>query len=356
LDKVLIVTATKVEAEEVLAQFCQASGAEGESCFIGRKTYCALGEVGGVELYMVQSEMGSGTPGGSAITVSKAINDISPIAVILVGICFGSKDKGQKLGHILVSKQLHSYEPQKVTSKRWISLGDTVTASEDLLDKFRHGDLKFKGVRRHFGLMLSGEKLIKDLRFRQRALKEKPQAIGGEMEGAGFYVAARDAGVHWIIVKAICDWADEKKDDKWQRKAARNAAAFTLHVIQQGGMTHLRHSGKQTGFVSSGAGLANKEKPSTIPSTIPARFKPFVGRDTELAEMLTKLADTSREKVLVLHGQSGAGKSELGMEFARTQQSRYPGGTFLIRAGSGGVAIDLAGIGKNILGPNSPRI
>ena len=84
MDKVLIVTATKVEAEEVLAQFCQASGAEGESCFIGRKTYCVLGEVGGVDLFMVQSEMGSGTPGGSSITVSKAINDISPIAVILV--------------------------------------------------------------------------------------------------------------------------------------------------------------------------------------------------------------------------------------------------------------------------------
>ena len=39
MDKVLIVTATKVETEEVLAQFCQAPGAKGEACFIGRKTY-----------------------------------------------------------------------------------------------------------------------------------------------------------------------------------------------------------------------------------------------------------------------------------------------------------------------------
>jgi tetratricopeptide (TPR) repeat protein len=70
--------------------------------------------------------------------------------------------------------------------------------------------------------------------------------------------------------------------------------------------------------------------------------------------MADLLKDTSRERVLVLHGQSGAGKSELGFEFARMRQSRYPGGTFLIRAGSAGIAIDLAGVGKNILGLQFP--
>ncbi len=63
MDKVLIVTATKVEAQEILDQFSQASGAKWERCHIGRKTYYSLGKIGGVDLFMVQSEMGTRHPG-----------------------------------------------------------------------------------------------------------------------------------------------------------------------------------------------------------------------------------------------------------------------------------------------------
>ncbi len=55
------------------------------------------------------------------------------------------------------------------------------------------------------------------------------------MEGAGLYVAAHDAKVDWILVKAICDWADGNKDDTAQALAARNAAEFVLHVLNLGG-------------------------------------------------------------------------------------------------------------------------
>ncbi len=361
MDKVLIVTATKVEAQEVLDQFTRTTGAKGEPCYIGRKTYYPLGDIGGVDLFMVQSEMGTSTPAGSLLTISKAIDAISPVAVIMVGICFGARPDNQEIGQILVSKQLHSYEPKRETVKGRISRGDKVTASEALLDKFRSADLLWKGVPIHFGLILSGEKLIDNPVFLQELLEEEPEAIGGEMEGAGLYVAAHHACVDWIIVKAICDWADGKKNNKFQRKAAQNAVAFVLHVIQQGGLEHLRLSEPENGPSSHSLGkdieetrLPGKEsdeKHWSVRSTIPGRYgKPFVGRDDELAEMLDKLGDTSREMVLVLHGQSGAGKSELGFEFARIQQARYPGGTFLIRAGSVGAAVDLAGVGKNILG------
>jgi hypothetical protein len=41
--------------------------------------------------------------------------------------------------------------------------------------------------------------------------------------------------VDWILVKAICDWANGNKNDKAQPLAARNAAQFVLHVLQLGG-------------------------------------------------------------------------------------------------------------------------
>ena len=318
--------------------------------FIDRKTYYPLGEVGGVKVFMVQSEMGSSTPGGSLLTVHKAIQALSPTAVIMVGIAFGTRPRKQKMGSVLVSKQLQTYEPQKVTDGAYVPRGDRVTASTHLLDKFASGDLDWKGdAPVQFGLILSGEKLVNAAKFRDSLLELEQEAIGGEMEGVGLYVAASDAKVDWLLVKAICDWGDGSKNDEHQQVAARNAAAFTLHVIQEGGLA--RVTGPTASSPRSARDESEPDLCPLVPSTIPARYgRPFVGRDTELAEMLATLADTSGEKILVLHGQPGAGKSELGFEFGRTHRARYPGGTFLIRSGSGGVSVDLAGIGKNILG------
>jgi len=39
--------------------------------------------------------------------------------------------------------------------------------------------------------MLSGEKLVDNLQFRQELEQKEPEALGGEMEGHGLYVAAR---------------------------------------------------------------------------------------------------------------------------------------------------------------------
>ena len=76
--------------------------------------------------------------------------------------------------------------------------------------------------------MLSGEKLIDDKDYRDHLVALQVEAVGGEMEGAGLYVASRHK-VDWIVIKAICDWADGKKKvnkNQRQKKAAKNAAEF----------------------------------------------------------------------------------------------------------------------------------
>ena len=62
-----------------------------------------------------------------------------------------------------------------------------------------------------FGTILSGAKLVDSMDFRQQLRALEPEAIGGEMEGAGLYVACHDLKVDWILVKAICDFADGQK-------------------------------------------------------------------------------------------------------------------------------------------------
>ncbi len=77
---------------------------------------------------------------------------------------------------------------------------------------------------------------------------------------------------------------------------------------------------------------------------------PFVGRAMLLSEIENNLGDTRERRVLVLRGQPGVGKSELALEYARRQRTRYPGGTFFVDAGSSGPPVDLAWIGRNVLG------
>ena len=75
------------------------------------------------------------------------------------------------------------------------------------------------------GVILTGGKLLDNIDYREQLLKLEPEAIGGEMEGAGLYVSSHDKKVDWIVVKAICDWADgDKKKNKKarQQKAAKS--------------------------------------------------------------------------------------------------------------------------------------
>jgi WD40 repeat protein/nucleoside phosphorylase len=241
---ILLVTVTEVEALAVLAIFAGEIGQEPQRHPIGDNTYYDLGMLDGVRIVMVQSGMGIGGPCGTLLIVEEAIRALTPSASIMVGIAFGFDDHRQHIGDILVSQQLLGYELQKIATSHVgeienIPRRNRPEASMRLLDRFRSGVLDWHGPTVEMGLICSGDKLIDNVTFRDQLLKFAPEAIGGEMEGIGLYSAAQRKKVDWIVVKAICDWADgNKKEDKetLQRLAAENAARFTLHVIKQGGI------------------------------------------------------------------------------------------------------------------------
>lgn len=241
---VLLVTVTRIEASSVVELLKEKYNREPNVYYIGHKTYYDLGPIGGARVFMTRSEMGSGGPSGSTTTVLEGIKQLSPSAVIMVGIAFGFDQESQNIGDILVSSQILGYELQRIGTGKdnepIIKLrGDRVLASPRLLDRFRDGELYWDGARVEFGLVLSGEKLVDNLDYRSQLQKLEPEAVGGEMEGAGLYTAAYLQKVDWILVKAICDWADgSKHKDKIQnqRLAARKATSFLIHVIERGGL------------------------------------------------------------------------------------------------------------------------
>ncbi|GAB4121336.1 MAG: hypothetical protein Fur005_34100 [Roseiflexaceae bacterium] len=176
----------------------------------------------------------------------------------MVGIAFGVDPQKQKIGDILVARQLLSYELQRIgTSNGELTMtvrGDRPSASPMLIDRFRSGEIDWFGAAVQFGLVLSGEKLVDNLDFRKQLEQFGPEMIGGEMEGAGLYQAAYAEKVDWVLVKAICDYADGNKGenkDANQQQAATNAAEFVLHVLSLGGF--LSNGTDQAGSARAGS-------------------------------------------------------------------------------------------------------
>lgn len=258
---VLLVTVTDVEARAVWRLIKLKLNREPQARYIGPKTYYDVGTIGGAKTMMVRSEMGAGGPSGSLATVIEAIDTLSPSAVIMVGIAFGVDPDKQSLGDVLVSKQLVEYELQRVGTDRKgkldiIPRGDRVSASPRLLDRFRDGELTWDVAKVRFGLILSVQKLVDNVDFRDQLRSVEREAIGGEMEGAGLYAAAQLKKVDWILAKAICDWADGKKSEdkqKRQQLAADNSAGFVLHVLERGGL-----AGDRTAAPSGGGQISQQ--------------------------------------------------------------------------------------------------
>jgi nucleoside phosphorylase/uncharacterized protein YjbI with pentapeptide repeats len=256
---VLLVTVNANESAAVLAAFV-APGSSPKLETRGGRSYQDLGRHGDFRVVHTICEMGSVGPGAALVRVSRAIDDWSPEVVIGVGIAFGADPAEQKFGDVLIAKQIESYEPQRAGAKGKLVLrGDRVTASTNWLSRLRQVNEGHRHAgsgnthrptawpRVQFGLMLSGEKLVDNLDYRE-ALQQaaQGQAKGGEMEGAGIYAAAADTKTDWMIVKGISDWADgskagatpEQKEhaEAMQRLAAANAvrvvwAALTLEPL-----------------------------------------------------------------------------------------------------------------------------
>jgi nucleoside phosphorylase len=228
----VLITVNEHETREVHQQFEHATGALAVTVSLDNRVYHNLGSLNGSRVFHAISEMGS-----SAMqqTVDKAIRALNPGAIVAIGIAFGVNQKKQKIGDILVSRQLRIYDLQRI-GKAIILRDDKPKASARLIDHFQgFAQTRWKGAEVRAGVILSGSKLIDNLDYRDQLLAFEEEAIGGEMEGAGLYVSSNDHKVDWCVVKSICDWADGHKSrnkSKRQSRAAWSATQFLIQAMQ----------------------------------------------------------------------------------------------------------------------------
>jgi nucleoside phosphorylase len=241
-DIVVLVT-TPTEFDTMRGRLVAAGGGPQPTVYNGPATYTVYGPIGGTTVALVRSSMGSSGPGGSTLTVSDAVSRLKPWAVVAVGIAFGIDEKDSPIGQVLLSEQLAEYEPQRVGTGgsgelKIVHRGRRTPGSPILLSRFRDSHLDTHGIDVKAGLLLSGEKLIDNADFKDALTEAFPDAIGGEMEGAGVFAATSREGVHVLVVKAVCDYAAQKSDGKEERQATAAAAAADafMHVLRAGGL------------------------------------------------------------------------------------------------------------------------
>ncbi|KAI3326599.1 purine and uridine phosphorylase [Xylariaceae sp. AK1471] len=79
----------------------------------------------------------------------------------------------------------------------------------------------------HYGLIVSGNTLVKDAAHRESLLKElDDNCICFEMEAAGLM-----NNFPCLVIRGICDYADAHKNNRWQRYAAATAAAYAKELL-----------------------------------------------------------------------------------------------------------------------------
>ncbi|WP_013320650.1 tetratricopeptide repeat protein [Gloeothece verrucosa] len=237
---VVIITATGVELKAVLdllKPYPRRNNSYVFKVFDKFGTYY-LGKFGSYKTVVTKCRMGSTEENASKDVTREALRMWKPRAIIMAGIAFGQDSNKQKIGDVLIASEIIFYEKQRV-GKNSIPRSPIPPSNRTLLDRFEtvhdwnfknHDNLPFE-IR--VGSILSGEKLVDEPVFKAKLFNQYPQAIGGEMEGAGLCSAAISEGTAWILVKSICDWADGNKDKKYQVLAANAAASLVHHVLSQ---------------------------------------------------------------------------------------------------------------------------
>lgn len=82
-----------------------------------------------------------------------------------------------------------------------------------------------------YGKIASANTLLKNYDRRQK-LKEEFNVLAVEMEASGIADATWENGVGYLVVRGICDYCDDFKNDDWQEYAAVVAACYAKALLE----------------------------------------------------------------------------------------------------------------------------
>src|SRR6266487_5780292 len=188
-----------------------------------------------------------------ALHLPHVLEEYQPRIAIMTGICAGDAQRVQ-LGDLVVAERTFTYDNGKFTLNdgRKIHLHDTMTYQLDA------NTLQFLGVFDKWKPLVAGLKRPpsgpEQRKRRKIACHIKPMASGSavradhpfedvqapvrgtvaiDMEGAAFgLVMSRHPLIPWLVVKGVCDYADQDKSEAYHDYAASTSSLYVLSFIQ----------------------------------------------------------------------------------------------------------------------------
>ncbi|WP_447778045.1 phosphorylase family protein [Variovorax boronicumulans] len=192
----------------------------------------------------------------SALVAFKLISRYRPRLIAMTGICAGFEEKVQ-IGDVIVASPCWDYMmSSRITAdsdgKRTMSYApDHIEVSAELIGRFEHlasdaeflarvhgdwpGDKPRMAPQIHIAPSATGPAVVADAGIFKTLRKEQHRnAIGLEMEAHGMYAAARMATRPrplFFSAKAVCDFANFLKEDRYQKYAAYVSASVTREFL-----------------------------------------------------------------------------------------------------------------------------
>ena len=249
---VLLMTATEIELRGVMGYLKPPKDATKiiETVTKGNKPFF-IGKYG---QYIVA--VGKSAPAKSHQGLLKAFDitqdimeTVKPHFVIAVGICYGMDQKVQ-FGDIVVSdfvgdltnlRQTCLPDGSKIIQLRNSQPPAGVTLVHQFGNSagFKMQYHKNKLVKVHCGPIIARSDLVDDNEYKEGLKNLRSDALAGEMEGAGIMAAAAnakyDARVEAIIIKAVADWGDGRKNEcaDWKPFASHAVAQYVHYILNK---------------------------------------------------------------------------------------------------------------------------
>lgn len=195
-----------------------------------------------------QDEMGMTA---SATLTMKLIEHFRPKYVIMPGIAAGALEESgnaQMYGDVILANMIWNYSNGKYVSKDradivfgevgFLPRPTVVNTDPELLEYFEKAvNSEYNETHVHVGAMASGSAVVANRTILEQQVKGQFQSTKGlEMEGYGVAYAASHATEpkpKAIIAKSVCDFADSRKSDKYQKFAAYTSCEFVQLMLEK---------------------------------------------------------------------------------------------------------------------------
>ena len=244
--KVLLMTATITELTAVMGYLEPRNGHEKVvMTLVNDSSFFYVGKYGEYPVAVAMTAYGKSQQGSIEVLhfLYGIKSIINPNYIIAIGICYGMDPSEVNPADIIVSEKVCDAAMRIGAQPH--TRGNDYPASRKLLGIFSTSkmmgfemkrDDAGNSVKVKTGILISRPDLVDDAKYKEllkRACNE-PDALGGEMEGAGIMSFAYRINIKAIIIKAIGDYGDGNKAGmKGWKEFAAHAAARYVHFIMK---------------------------------------------------------------------------------------------------------------------------